>query len=58
MPLMGSIAVPQGKFFLCAVEGGCAGEMYAHTVSILIRRQDFFYGNRDKFTVLVTEAES
>lgn len=41
MPLMGSIAVPQGKFFLCAVEGGCAGKVDAHTVPVLICRQFF-----------------
>jgi hypothetical protein len=56
-PFMSKVVIPESKFLIGAVNGSCAGEVYSNTVSVLILRQYFIYGNGDKFSGSVTKTE-
>ena len=55
---MGKIIIAELKGFEGTVNLSGAGKMCAHSIPVLIFRQNVVYGYCDDFSVFVTEAES
>lgn len=54
---MGKVAVPEAEYLLCAADTGGAGEIYAHSIFVLILGQYFIHNDTQQFPGFVTEPE-
>ena len=56
-PFVGEVAVSETEYLLRPADAGGTGEVYAHSVPVLILRQYLIYSNTHKLSGFITEPE-